>query len=243
MRMMRRLGACMCFVVAIGGFAALSVKAPAQAAAGQQKPGAQTVEALLVSDIHFEPFWDPGKVAELAAAPASRWKAILDAPASPDREQEFAACNRRATRAASTPPHTLFESSLRAMRADAAGAKFVIVSGDLMAHSASCKFTTLLPKAAPGDYRIFAEKTLDYVMSELRRAMPGVPVYAALGNNDSGCGDYQMDANSDFLETMGKTFAADLAAAERKEALRTFAAGGYYRSRCRRRSSARRCWC
>jgi sphingomyelin phosphodiesterase acid-like 3 len=217
----------MCFVVAIGCFAALSVKAPAQAAAGQKKPGAQTVQVLLVSDIHFEPFWDPGKVAQLAAAPASAWKAILGSPASPDREQKFAALQQTCHVRGADTSHTLFESSLRGMRADAAGAKFVIVSGDLMAHAFSCKFTTLFPKAAPDDYRAFAEKTLNYVMSELREAMPGVPVYAALGNNDSDCGDYQMDANSEFLERTGKTFAADLPAAERKEALRTFAAGGY----------------
>ncbi len=29
----------------------------------------QTVPALLVSDIHFEPFWDPAKVSQLVAAP------------------------------------------------------------------------------------------------------------------------------------------------------------------------------
>ena len=38
--------------------------------------------ALMVSDIHFEPCWDPGKLQQLAAAPVSGWKAILAAPAS-----------------------------------------------------------------------------------------------------------------------------------------------------------------
>ena len=31
-------------------------------------------------------------------------------------------------------------------------------------------------------------------MEELRAALKGVPVYAALGNNDTDCGDYQLDA-------------------------------------------------
>ncbi|MGA7341787.1 MAG: hypothetical protein WBX18_14380, partial [Terracidiphilus sp.] len=49
----------------------------------------QTVPVLLVSDIHFEPFWDPAKTAQLAAAPASQWKTILAAQESPDRAARF----------------------------------------------------------------------------------------------------------------------------------------------------------
>ena len=41
---MRTIG-CFCLFFAVGCFAALIVKAPAQAAAGQAKPGAQAVEA------------------------------------------------------------------------------------------------------------------------------------------------------------------------------------------------------
>jgi len=72
------------------------------------------------------------------------------------------------------------------------------------------------------------EKTINYVMRELRAVLPGVPVYAALGNNDSGCGDYQLDPNSAFLADIGRTLTADFPAGERAEALRTFAEGGFY---------------
>ena len=217
-----------CFGVASLCSALLIVKAPAQAAAGQESENAQTVAALFVSDIHFEPFWDPEKATQLAAAPVPAWKAILGSPASADREQQFVALQQTCHARGVDTSYTLLESSLRAMRADAADAKFVIVSGDLIAHAFSCKFTTLFPKAAPGDYRAFAEKTLYYVMSELRGAFPGLPVYAALGNNDSDCGDYKLDAKSEFLGASGRTLTADVPAAERKDALQTFAAGGYY---------------
>jgi sphingomyelin phosphodiesterase acid-like 3 len=72
------------------------------------------------------------------------------------------------------------------------------------------------------------EKTIDYVMANLRAALPVVPVYAALGNNDSDCGDYQLDANSAFLKESAQVFAADLVGTERAQALGDFAAGGYY---------------
>ncbi len=223
-----RLRACLCFFVAIGWFCALIVNAPAQAVAGQAKPGVPAVEVLFVSDIHFEPFWDPGKAVQLAAAPVSEWKAILASPATADREPQFAALQQKCqVRGVDTSP-ILYASALRAMRTHAAGAGFVVLSGDLVAHAFSCKFAALIPRAGPGDYRTFVEKTIDYVMSELRVSLPRVPVYAALGNNDSDCGDYRIDANSEFLEAAGRILTADVPAPERGEAMRTFAAGGYY---------------
>jgi sphingomyelin phosphodiesterase acid-like 3 len=204
------------------------MKAPGQAAAGQEKPSARTVEALFVSDIHFEPFWDPGKAAQLAAAPVTEWKAILESPDSPDREQQFAALQQTCHARGVDTSYALYESSLQAIRTHAAGAKFVVESGDMMAHSFSCKFATVFPKAGPGDYRVFAEKTIDYVEVRLHDALPHVPVFAALGNNDSDCGDYQLDANSEFLQATGRDLTSDVPAAERKEAQRTFAAVGYY---------------
>jgi sphingomyelin phosphodiesterase acid-like 3 len=204
------------------------MKAPGQAAAAQKKPSAQAVEALFVSDIHFDPFWDPGKAAQLAAAPVSEWKAILGSPATADSEQQFATLQQTCHARGVDTSYALYESSLRAIRADAAGAKFVVVSGDLIAHDFSCKFATVLPHAKADEYRAFVEKTMGYVEAQLRAALPHVPVYAALGNNDSDCGDYQLDANSEFLEAAGRDLTADVPAAERTEAQRTFASAGYY---------------
>lgn len=197
-------------------------------AATAGRSGASTVEALMVSDIHFEPFWDPAKAVKLDKAPVAEWKAILAGPEAADRAAKFdeleQACH---TRGADTS-NALFQSSLRAIRANAGGAKFALLSGDLMAHGFECKFQHIFPAQKPGEYGEFAEKTIEYVMGELRAALPGVPVFAALGNNDSNCGDYQLDAKSPFLEDSGKTMTADVPPAERAEALRTFAAGGYY---------------
>lgn len=190
--------------------------------------GNAVVPVLMVSDIHFEPFWDPAKAAQLAAAPASGWDAIFAGPASADREQRFASLQQTCHARGTDTSYPLLTSSLAAMRSDAAGAKFITVSGDLIAHSFACKYRTLLPQSTPDDYTAFVEKTLEYVADSLRGAFPGVPVYAALGNNDTDCGDYQLDANSKFLAEAGRIMAADFKAGERREAQKTFAAGGYF---------------
>ena len=212
-------------------FFAVAFRLEAQAARPSEKPARNkpvNVEALFVSDIHFEPFWDPAKAVRLKAAPASDWNAILAEPASTDRSARFAelqqACGARAT----DTSYPLYESSLRAMHNDASGAKFVVLSGDLISHDFSCVFKTMFPTAGPVEYRTFVEKTIEFVMIELRRALPGAPVYAALGNNDSDCGDYQLDSGGAFLAETGKLLAAYLPAGERAEALRTFAEGGFY---------------
>lgn len=213
----------------IGAFFAAAPSLTAQAAAAVEKP--VTVEALFVSDIHFEPLWDPSKAPRLEAAPVNQWNAILAEQASADQaarlEELLQTCK---VRGADTS-YALYESSLRAIHDDAKGAKFVVLSGDLISHDFSCKFHIVFPKASPAEYRAFVEKTIDYVMRELRDALPGVPVYAALGNNDSDCGDYQLDPDSPFLAETGKVLAADLPVGERGEAERTFAEGGYYSAR------------
>ncbi len=216
--------------VLLGCLAAASTVAQT-ATARQEKPKrtpAPSVQALFVSDIHFEPFWDPAKAEKLAGAPVSEWKAIMAGPESADREAKFAKLQSTCHTRGEDTSEALFRSSLRAMRADASRAKFVILSGDLMAHAFSCKYATLFPNAAPGEYRSFAEKTVGYVIDSLRAALPGVPVFAALGNNDSDCADYQLDANGEFLDDEGKEFTRGFPAADREQAERTFAEGGYY---------------
>jgi sphingomyelin phosphodiesterase acid-like 3 len=55
-----------------------------------------------------------------------------------------------------------------------------------------------------------------------------MPVYVALGNNDSDCGDYQLDAGSEFLAQAGRILTESLPPSERQEALKEFGKGGYY---------------
>jgi len=213
----------------------------AGAASAQVKPAGalsdQAIPAVFLSDIHFEPFFDPGKAAQLAAAPVSAWKGILAAAPSADRAQRFAALEQTCQTGGEDTPYPLLASSLQAMRREAAGARFVTVSGDLIAHAFDCKFAAVFPHAAPGDYRTFVEKTLDFVMEDVDAAFSGMPVYWALGNNDSDCGDYKLDAHSEFLATVGEEVTKTLPADERKSAEETFAAGGYYSVRLPVRSA------
>jgi sphingomyelin phosphodiesterase acid-like 3 len=188
-----------------------------------------TVPALLLSDFHFDPFHDPGKVQRLVNAPASAWNKILAEPASADQAAAFTALQRRCGARGVDTPYALLQSVLHAARTEEPHVRFITVSGDFVAHGFSCRFAATVPGKTQSDYAAFVAKTIEYVTGELRQAFPGVPIYAALGNNDSGCGDYRLDGGSDFLASAGKSVMAGLPSSARSEKqMADFTAGGYY---------------
>ena len=190
---------------------------------------AQTVPVVMLSDIHFDPFHDPAKVAQLRTAAASEWDAILNAPDTATQAADFAGLQRSCRAKGIDTPMPLLVSSLAAERAEMTKPLFVTVSGDLMAHQFDCKFHTLFPKSTAAEYSAFAAKTVAFVAWELKKTFPAAPIYFALGNNDSGCKDYTEDMNSAFLQGDGQSFAGDaLNAANRAAIVKEFSQLGDY---------------
>ncbi|MGC1781499.1 MAG: metallophosphoesterase [Acidobacteriaceae bacterium] len=187
-----------------------------------------TIPALMVSDIHFDPFHDPAKLQQLVDAPVSRWNAILSASPSLKQKQAFADLQQSCHARGVDTSYTLLRSSLDAMRSRQPDAKFMTVSGDLLAHGFTCRYSTLLPRLTQSDYEEFVLKTIRFVLGELRQSFPGVPIYVALGNNDSACGDYRLDADSDFLARIGRIVAEGLPPSDRQQEMTEFAKNGSY---------------
>jgi sphingomyelin phosphodiesterase acid-like 3 len=186
------------------------------------------MSALLLSDIHFDPFHDPAKAKQLSDAPVSQWAAILSARESAGQAQAFTALQKNCGARGFDTPYALMRSGLDAMRQQAPHARFITVSGDLVVHSLPCRYQALLPGRSEADYESFVEKTIQFVVEQLRATFPGVPVYVALGNNDTSCGDYHLDPNSAFLRMTAQIVAAGVPAAERRSVEEQFRTGGYY---------------
>ena len=187
-----------------------------------------TLTALLISDIHFDPFHDPVKEKQLVDAPVNQWSSIFSAPTSPTQQQDFASLQQTCRARGVDTPYTLLYSSLEAMRSRQSDAKFMTVTGDMLAHSFSCRYKAIFSGSTQSEYQAFVLKTLSFVMAELRATSPGMPVYVALGNNDSPCGDYRLDTNSDFLAQTGQILAQGLPPSDQRRMLKEFAKGGYY---------------
>jgi sphingomyelin phosphodiesterase acid-like 3 len=206
-------------------FLAMLAAASFGAAAATAPP---TVPVVMMSDIHFDPFHDPAKFASLQTAPVSGWARVLSSPDSSTQADDFAALQKTCKAKGVDTDWPLLASSLKAAQHQQSAPLFVTLSGDLMAHDFECRFQTLAPKAGPAAYAAFAEKTVAFVALQLRLAFPRVPVYVALGNNDSGCGDYHETPGSGFLRAVAKSVAGDVPADERASVLSVFPEQGDY---------------
>ncbi len=197
---------------------------------------------LMLSDIHFDPFHDPAKAVRLAAAPVEQWQAILDEPDSGGQKSTFSAMQKECGARGQNSDEALLNASLAASHHQVAKAAFVTVSGDLLAHQFHCRYMEATKNAPEQDlsvsregYAAFAAKTMNYVVQRFEKEFAGGPVYFALGNNDSGCGDYRLDTKDPLLgatkdAVMAGAFSGrgSQAEAERAQAGKDYARGGYY---------------
>ncbi|SDB53465.1 Calcineurin-like phosphoesterase [Bauldia litoralis] len=205
---MRRSGVLSAFVAA--GLAALSPSADAADPTGRFG---------LISDIHLDPFDPPSLAARLSDTDVRDWPTVFGALT----EQAMSPWG-------SDSNFALMQSAVEAFAREAAGADFAIVPGDLLAHAFEQKAAEALGVAADApSVREFAIKTTLFVGESLAAALPDRPVFLALGNNDSDCGDYEITPGGGYLaatrDMVRRLAGPDLVAADFDA---TYAAGGYY---------------
>jgi sphingomyelin phosphodiesterase acid-like 3 len=169
------------------------------AAAAQQDTGTFVV----LSDIHFDPLYDPELVPQLQAADARQWLRIF----------ESSKVTRLSNYGADTN-YPLLKSALASLRCRTPEPDFVLISGDFLRHG------------FPQDQAL-ARKTLELLTLRLQATFPGIPVLPALGNNDSACGDYVMQPGGPFLADLAATW-RPLLGPEAGTFATSFPAGGYY---------------
>lgn len=164
--------------------------------------------ALLISDIHFDPLENKSAVKKLMASPPGEWAAILSAevPSAPR---------------GSDSNYRLFREVLGA----AAGKgpyDYVIFQGDGLRHR--FREALLAAGGTDDDLPLFSVNTERFVLRTLQETLQ-TSVVGAIGNNDSGCGDYRMDPGDSFLEALSAELPALSTSPDAKS---SFLAGGYY---------------
>ncbi|HLI78032.1 MAG TPA: metallophosphoesterase, partial [Acidobacteriaceae bacterium] len=161
--------------------------------------GQTAMPVVMLSDIHFDPFHDPAKVAQLRQQPIERWPAILNAAASPTQAADLQALQTNCHAHALDTAWPLLKSTLQAAHDAEPHPLFVTLAGDLLTHEFPCRFVHLNPGTTPEDVSAFSAKTVAFVMAQLHETFPHSPVYGSLGNNDSGCNDYHETPGDSFL--------------------------------------------
>ena len=201
-------------------------------------PISRHIAVVMLSDLHFDPFHDPTKVPLLAEAPITKWNSILATPDSPDRVARFASIQERckAKKGGTDTPYALLRSSLAAARAQSPKAGFVTLSGDLLVHDLDCRYRAAMsaPASTADDQSLsaaFSEKLTAFVIGQVEAAFPKIPVYVALGNNDSRCNHNRLDVHDEYLRASAAAIVTGLrgvSGAERALARTTYESAGYY---------------
>jgi len=181
-------------------------------------PPPATVQVLMLSDFHFDPFRaiTDARLQQLIKAPPEQWSATLGKPISSAEQAEVALAAKKEGHCDGTRTDTdyaLLMSSLTAEQSKLAAPLFITVSGDLITHNFKCKYYSLVTNPTAAGLSDFAAKTAALVALKLNAAFPKSPVYLALGNNDSGCDDYfETEANkkldNPYFDQVAKVFAA-----------------------------------
>jgi sphingomyelin phosphodiesterase acid-like 3 len=169
-----------------GAAAALPPLLPLSARAG-------TRQALLVSDIHFNPYADVSLVPSLIASPASQWDAIF--ASSTDKRLN---CYGQETN------YNLLNYGFKAMRAACPQPDCVIFTGDLPCHGVWDSFAHFSKSQEERDQ--FITKLVEFMGLRFKAAFPGAPVYFTLGNNDSFCADYKITPRGPYLHATAPVF-------------------------------------
>jgi hypothetical protein len=165
---------------------------------------------LHVSDLHFNPFADQTIVRRLIAAPVEQWAAIFRAAKS----TPFWAKDQDTT-------FPLLTSMLAAAKGPAYD--YVLSTGDHLSHDFRDEF--IKAGGTESEYAGFVIKTMRFVDRMLKASFPGIPLIAALGNNDATCDDYMLAPNDPMLAAVGRDLPE---VARHPQALLDYTMGGSY---------------
>jgi sphingomyelin phosphodiesterase acid-like 3 len=180
---------------------------------------AATGIVVSISDIHFDPFYDPSLLKKLINSDYTKWQGIF----ATSKVEGYGA-NKADTN------YVLLNSTLENIYQQVASPDFIIISGDFLEHDFKQDYTKYFPHNKDANApNAFITKTIAFVTLMIAQRFPNTPVYPALGNNDSYCGDYHDEPNGKFLSSTAQDWKTLLKDTSNVNSfMRTFPALGSY---------------
>ncbi len=199
-------------------------------------PADSSFPVLVFSDVHFQPFIDPfaangtypnpatvaaniALVALLDAADPSEWPAIFEGTAN--------ATNSAPSAPSTDTNYALLSLALASIKQNLGTSPAVLFTGDFLGHGVDQFYSAYSGNNLSAKANAFVNKTLTFVLQQIRAAVGSVPVYFALGNCDSYTG-YGPDptfltSNAQQLYTLALNGAGN-----QQDVISSLTNGGYY---------------
>jgi sphingomyelin phosphodiesterase acid-like 3 len=125
--------------------------------------------------------------------------------------------------------YNLLASALRHAALAAPEAELILLAGDWLAHGFADTYYEYAGDRDPRGLYEFTDKTIAFVTQRIREQFPHTPIYPALGNEDSYCGDYQLQPKGEFLRRTADTWKTLFHNGSNERAfMQTFPTGEYY---------------
>ena len=205
--------------VRAGMMAIVAAAGCATAGGAPADPAGAPHTVLLVSDLHFNPFADTSLVRTLRGTPTSGWARVL-ARTQPSTPSKYGADTN----------YPLLRSAGAAMKQAAPAPAFVVITGDFLAHQYQERYEGVFSDTV--GYAAFTDSTIAFLAKWADSLYPNVPIYPAIGNNDSDCGDYAVVANGQFLRSAARSWGPLAQRGGGSPGFATsFAAAGHYTAR------------
>ncbi len=174
---------------------------------------------ISLSDLHFNPCYDPALTPRLAKAQAKEWETIFKSSSHTDPAAYGTDTN-----------YPLLASLFEALNAHRE-AGFVLFSGDFLGHWLQGQFEEQTGNKDEAAFQDFIGKTITFLNQQFESVFPNRVVFPCMGNDDSICGDYRISPLGDFLKLFTKTWQPvmdRLPGTDGAAFSRTFPLGGYY---------------
>jgi hypothetical protein len=150
------------------------------------------------SDVHFQPYINPflpgnaalnpatvvpnmALVAQLDAADISQWPAIFQGSAN--------TANSTPSAPGADTNYALLSLALASIKQNLGASPAVLFTGDFLGHGLDQLYPLYSANKTASEAAAFVDKTLAFVLQQIRAAVGTIPVYFALGNCDSYTGD------------------------------------------------------
>ena len=205
------------------------------ASGGNGITGSDSFSVPVFSDVHFQPYINPllpNATLNTKTVPANQLLvAQLDAADPSERPAIFEGAlnvtNSVPSPVGADTNYALFTLALASIKQNLGTSPAVLFTGDFLGHGLNQLYLVYFPNKKPADAALFVDKTLTFVLQQIRAAVGTIPVYFALGNCDSytnyGPDSTFLASNAQQLYTLALNGSGNQA-----DVISTIKNGGYY---------------
>ena len=181
-------------------------------------PVSNSFSAVVFSDIHFNPFYDPALFTALNSSSVELWPDIFKGSSMKSVSERGSDTN-----------YPSLVMALSGIKKNVGSASLIIFAGDMLGHNLTETFYNKYGSRDVAAMQAFTDKIVAFIMNQIRLSVGNIPVMFAVGNSDS----YSLiddGPDSSFLAHTADYYYTKFlnSTVDQQEFLSTFTAGGYY---------------